>query len=98
LDPREVHHGASWEALNAAAPPRILSPFVLAELDYLIARNLGHEAEYAFLEDVSRGVYELARFTASDVDVALAIIRRYGDLAVGLADASIVVLAGKYAT
>ena len=37
LDANEVLHGRAVAALVAATPPRVLSPFVLAELDYLIA-------------------------------------------------------------
>lgn len=72
---------------------RILSPFVLAELDYLIARTGGQSAELAMLADVERGSLELQDFGAEDVAAARAVIERYADLGLGLADASIVVLA-----
>jgi predicted nucleic acid-binding protein len=75
---------------------RILSPFVLAELDYLIARIAGQDAELLTLDDVARGVYEVAGFTTGDVASAKAVIERYPALELGLADASIVVLADRY--
>ena len=34
LDANEALHGRAVAALAAARPPRVLSPFVLAELDY----------------------------------------------------------------
>ena len=40
LDPRQAHHIAAAQVL-LRPQRRILSPFVLAELDYLIARNGG---------------------------------------------------------
>ena len=40
--------------------------------------------------------YRLETFSAAEVGAALEIIRRYGGLEIGLADASIVVLASKY--
>jgi len=73
-----------------------MSPFVLAELDYLIAAHGGQVEELKLLSDVARGAYELEPFTAEDVLAASRIIERYADLQLGLADASIVVLAARY--
>jgi predicted nucleic acid-binding protein len=72
---------------------RILSPFVLAELDYMLAQAGGEPAELPMLQDVAEGRYELAPFDAWDVAAAIQVIERYSRLNVGLADASIVVLA-----
>ena len=73
--------------------PLVLSPFVLAELDYLVAERFGIDAELAVLDDVAEGAYELATFSADDVTRARSIIVQYRDLLIGLADASLVVLA-----
>jgi predicted nucleic acid-binding protein len=82
-------------AILRSTYPRILSPFVLAELDYLAHKEGGVEAELMILEDVRRGAYELATFGVEDVAEALSTIDKYRDLNVGLADASIVVLANR---
>lgn len=76
----------------------MLSPFVLAELDYMLGTRQGQRAQLALLDEVGDGAYELAEFSRSDVQSAAAVMRRYADLKVGLADASIVVLAQKHAT
>jgi len=78
--------------------PVILSPFVLAELDYLILRNAGVTAELDLLRDVADGVFTLAEFSPRDVGQATAVAERYQDLRIGLADASIVVLTARYQT
>ncbi len=98
IDVAQRHHAAAARALTAAAPPWLLSPFVLAELDYLLATRVGASAERALLGEVARGVYRLAPFEAHDVEAADRIIGRYVDLGIGLADASMVVLAGRYGT
>lgn len=49
------------------------------------------------LGEVARGAYRLETFTGADVGLAGAILRRYPNLEIGLADASIVVLAERYA-
>lgn len=79
-------------------PPedRILSPFVLAEVDYFVTKIGGQAAELRMLEDVVQGAYRLEPFSAADIAAAKSVIERYRDLDLGLADASIVVLAERY--
>jgi predicted nucleic acid-binding protein len=98
LDANEELHGRCVAALVSAKPPRVLSPFVLAELDYLIGARVGHEAQMALIDEVIRGAYQLESFSAEDVDRAGQIMKRYSDLRVGLADASVVVLAQRHRT
>jgi predicted nucleic acid-binding protein len=96
IDAGQRQHRAAEDALRAHPPPWILSPFVLAELDYLIATRIGVTAERALLAEVARGVYRIEPFDAEDVAAAERVIRRYADLEIGLADASIVVLASRH--
>lgn len=98
LDASERHHAAAATALLAAGAPRLLSPFVLAELDYLLANRVNPGASRALLEEVSGGAYQLEPFDGADVARAAAVIDRYLDLNLGLADASIVVIAARYET
>jgi predicted nucleic acid-binding protein len=98
VDSDEPLHTRVSEALRAASPPLILSPFVLAELDYLLATRIGTWAQTALLEEVARGAYALGAFGREDVVGALSVIRRYADLGLSLADASIVVLARRHET
>jgi predicted nucleic acid-binding protein len=96
IDASQRGHREAATALRAAEPPWILSPFVLAELDYLLATRVGIDAERELLAEVGRGVYRLEPLGAEDIDAADQLIGRYPDLAIGLADASIVVLATRY--
>jgi uncharacterized protein len=96
IDRSQHHHEAARRALEAAAPPWSLSPFVLTELDYLLATRVSQEAERALLAEVARGVYRLETFDAAEVEDAERLIGRYRGLEIGLADASIVVLAHRY--
>lgn len=89
-------HEACRRTLERAEPPFVLSPFVLAELDCFFAREAGTHAELAFLEEVAAGAYELPEFRLDDVAAATRVVARYSDLQIGLADASIVVLAARY--
>ena len=93
IDASQRHHAAAVAALRDASPPWLLSPFVLADLDYLLATRVGQAAERAMLREVGRDAYRLEPFAAADVAAAERVIGRYESLGIGLADASIVVLA-----
>jgi hypothetical protein len=75
--------------MASRTPPRLVSPFVLAELDYLIASRVGHQAQMALIDEVARGAYQLESFSSEDVGHAKRIMERYDDLRIGLADASV---------
>lgn len=98
IDSDQRLHEAAREALDDARGPLLISPFVLAELDYLLATRVGNSAELALLGEVERGAYRLEPFSAADVGEARRVMERYADLGLGLADASNVVLAGRYET
>lgn len=67
-------------------------------MDYLVQRFAGVEGELVFLGELAASVYQLAPFVTADVVAASAVIARYRSLGIGLADASIVVLAERYGT
>jgi predicted nucleic acid-binding protein len=96
LDESQRRHRECAAALGAAVPPRLLSPFVLAELDYLLMRYVGNHAQCALLDEVARGVYRLEQFDGTDMERAREVLQKYTDLAIGLADASLVVLAERH--
>lgn len=99
IDSSQRFHGAAKEAVENTSGPLLLSPFVLAELDYLLLSRIGPDAELALLDEVSRGIYRLEPFSTSDVARAVETMRRYADLGdIGLADASNIVLAERYDT
>lgn len=93
LDSAQRHHVPAAAALAATHGPLSLSPFVLAELDYLLARRVGHHAQQALLAEVAAEAYRLEPFAEADVARAAEVVERYRELAIGLTDASIVVLA-----
>lgn len=76
----------------------VVSPYVVAELDYLIAQRIGVDAELEVLRELSSGAWELAVFGVAELELATTVIEMYGDQKIGAADASIVVLADRYHT
>ncbi len=98
LDESQPRHEDARRALDNETPPYLLSPFVVAEVDYLIVRDAGVDAELDFLRTVADRTYELVPFEVDDVVRALEIVARYRDLGIGVSDASLVVLAERYGT
>jgi predicted nucleic acid-binding protein len=94
--PSSDRHGDVLRVIDSLDGPFLLSPFVLAELDYMLIERLGQGRQLDLLSQVADGSYELAEFGRHDVEAAAAVMSRYADLRVGLADASIVVLAEKH--
>ena len=96
IDASQRHHRAAAAALRAAGAPLLLSPFVLAELDYLVSTRVSFHAATALLDQVAAGAYRLEPMGAGDIARAAEIINQYRALEIGLADASLVVLAERH--
>lgn len=77
VDADQRLHRAAKDVLERAAGPLILSPFVLAELDYMILTRYGSDEELVLLGEVARGVYRLQPFSAEDIAAARAVIESY---------------------
>jgi predicted nucleic acid-binding protein len=84
--------------IEADPGPFVVSPYVVAELDYLLSTRRGIDAEVGALTELSGGAWELASFDAEDLRSARDVIDRYRDQDIGVADASLVVLAERYRT
>jgi hypothetical protein len=98
FDTDEPDHRAVSEVLDGATEPLVVSPYVVAEIDYLVASRLGVSAELAVLRELTGGAWDLPAIDVEELDKARAVIERFADQNVGLADASNVILADRYRT
>jgi predicted nucleic acid-binding protein len=97
LDSRQKNHADFVGAVQNARGPLLISPFVLAELDYMIGHHYGRDDQLAFLDEVDRGAYRLEEFAGKDFSRAKQSVGEYPYLSgFGIADASNVVLAERY--
>ena len=96
IDAGQRRHADCAAVIAGAAGPFLLSPFVLAELDYLLVSRVSRQAQQDLLDEVARGAYRLEPFEAADVQAARQVIEKYSDLELGLADASLIVLAARH--
>jgi predicted nucleic acid-binding protein len=96
---REPDHGDVARVIDEHADGvLVVSPYVVAELDYLVATRIGVDAKLAVLRELSSGAWHLADFDAGNLERATAVIEKYRDQDIGLADASTVVLADQHRT
>ena len=98
FDVAETYNRSASDLVHAERGPFVVSPFVLAELDYLLATRRGTTAEVAVLNELASGAWEHPTFEASDLRRAAELIERYEDQEIGVTDASLIVLAQRYQT
>ena len=95
---RQPEYEAARSAVERDGGPLLLSPLVLAELDYFILARLGAQAEQKVLTELRSPAYRLGLFTDDDFKLASEVAVKYGDMQLGLTDASIVVQAARHRT
>jgi uncharacterized protein len=98
FDASDAHSAQVAEVIEAETGPFVVSPYVVAELDYLLATRRGVQAELAALTELSGGAWDLPSLEPADLRNACAVVDRYRDQEIGIADASLVVLADRYRT
>jgi predicted nucleic acid-binding protein len=98
FDRKDQHHQRAAAALASDPGPFVVSPFVIAEVDYLLSTRQGTSAELAALVQLSGGAWELPCIDAASLTKITEIVERYGDQNIGVCDASLVFLADRYRT
>ena len=94
----DPNHGRAAELFQGAEQNLVVSPYVIAELDYFLVSRIGVAAELAVIEDLCAGGFELPTLTPADVLTCQRILAARADHPIGLTDASLVVLADRYRT
>lgn len=94
-DPQQDEVAAIFEAGEEVC---IVSPFVIAELDYFLLSRFGLSAEIAMLDELLDGAYELPVISPKDVALCRNVVAQYADKRIGVTDASLVVLADRFHT
>ena len=97
-DAVEPQHEAVARIIVAERDILVTTELVVAEADYLILNRLGVGVELDFLEDLAAGTFVVDCLSQDELREARSVIERYRDLRLGLADASLVVLAHRYAS
>lgn len=92
LNQGDPHHIEAVAALDEDRGPLIVPAGIMAEVTYMIENRLGDKVVDAFLADLEAGSFTLD-CGEDDLSRVRLLIRRYGDLPLGYADASVVACA-----
>jgi len=94
----EPRHEAVAQVLREERQTIVTTELAVAEADYLILDRLGVDVELAFLDDLVGGTFVVDCLSRDELELARRLAERHRDLRIGLADASLVVLAQRYAS
>ncbi len=86
------------EILAEAHEPPVISPLVIAELDYMVLDRAGVKAEAGMLGELTGGAYDLADVSLDDLSSGRDLTTKYAALKIGLTDAVTMILAARYQT
>lgn len=92
------HHAAAVAAVDRVREPLITTAPVLVETCHLLANRVGIDAELTFLRNVEAEAFHVWTLDRSHLPRACALIEKYRDLPMDLADASLVILAEELGT
>lgn len=96
--PKERQHEPISAFFEHVDEPLVVSPYVVAELDYLVLTRTGVRNELAVIRALLEPAWEIAKVTDAQLDQAADLIEKYADEKIGLTDAVNVVLASAYRT
>lgn len=89
LDAGDQDHARCLQALKRETPPYLVPAGILAEIGYLAERKVGLRGLEALLDDLASGAFTLD-CGENDFSRISELARRYSDLALGFADASVI--------
>lgn len=93
LDAADPDHERCASLVLEAREDLVVPGLVLAELDYWCHERLSGDAWLVFLEDLLAGAYRAEHPTREDLARCAMLQRKYGDLRLGVVDASVIALA-----
>ena len=92
---RDRFHEPARAALQDVREPLTTTMAVLTETCHLLSHRLGSNAAVTFMESVSAGACHVQPLASADLPRVVELMRKYSDLPMGLADASLVLLAAR---
>jgi predicted nucleic acid-binding protein len=96
MDRREANHAAAAALLRDTTESIATSQLVVTEVDHLLRARYGSAPSELFRRDLADGAFDAECLSPEELSVAAAVAGSYDDLGLGLADASLVVLAARH--
>jgi uncharacterized protein len=86
-------HNLAIQTLSTLSEPLVTTYPVITETSYLLARDGGIAAQFAFLTEVANGTFLIFDLQRHHISRMVELMKRYTKLPMDFADASLVVLA-----
>jgi uncharacterized protein len=90
---RDQHHAAAKRALANLVEPLVTTWPVMTETCHLMANRMNPNAAEIFISSGARGAFEIFPLAPEHLPRIIELMRKYRDLPMDLADASLVLLA-----
>jgi predicted nucleic acid-binding protein len=90
---RDHHHASARRALAKLTEPLITTWPVMTETCHLMATRMSPHAAETFVASGARGAFEIFALASEHLPRIVELMRKYRDLPMDLADASLVILA-----
>lgn len=91
-DPRRMQ---ARKAIRGERGPLVIPAQVTAEIDYLMGERIGPHASMAFIDDLAAARFRVDCLFPEEYEKVADLSRLYSGLGLGLADLSLIVLAGR---
>lgn len=90
---RDQHHRAAKQALDDVVEPLVTTWPIITETCHLLTHRLNAGAAETFLAAAARGAFRIFELGSAHLSRILELMRKYRQLPMDLADASLVILA-----
>jgi uncharacterized protein len=90
---RDQHHAVAKRALDQLIEPLVTTWPVMTETCHLVAHRLNAQAAETFVASAARGAFDVFDLGAAHLPRIVELMRKYRQLPMDLADASLVILA-----
>jgi uncharacterized protein len=93
LNRNDLDHARCSELLSSRTDDLLLTPYVVTEACYLVAKYVGAAAEINLVDAIAAGDFLQVDITIADLARMAQLMRQYVDFPLGVADASVIAVA-----
>lgn len=93
MNRRDTHHARMTALLDARDDEFVVTPYVVAEVAYLVQKFAGPDAEIAFMQSICDGLFRQQPLDEQDLARIVELMGQFRDFPLGAADASVIAVA-----
>ena len=93
MNRRDAHHARMTALLESRDDEFLVTPYVVAEVAYLVQKFAGPNAEITFMQAVRDGIFHQEALGEADLARIVELMGQFRDFPLGAADASVIAVA-----